>query len=396
MLYIKTLGEFDIKNEGESILTDIKYPYRLVKLFKYLLTFHDRKLVPETIIGDLFVENDFQNPKAVLRTQISRLRSFLKSVSLEETFCISFSHGYYIFEINDEKCVMDLDIFEQRINNGNSLRDNDSLKAIESYLEAIKLYDGKYLSESEYEDWIIPLRNRYERLYLQSLFRVIELLDKNYQYEEIIEICEKALSLHPYNENLNIYFIESLLNMGENKYAFSHYEYITSKLYKELNIAPSDKMKKLYKKMSNSTTERDNIEIPYIDEKFKYDLKKEGAFQCDLDYFTFLYNLEKRRIIRDKDNKFLGIITILSSKYEEPPIMDFLQPMNKLINVISTSLRKGDVFATWNVKQIVFMLSNIEYKNLQIVKERIIKKFNIINDDQSFYLLIKIKPILNE
>ena len=291
---------------------------------------------------------------------------------------------------------MDLDIFEERINNGNSLRDNDSLKAIESYLEAIKLYDGKYLSESEYEDWIIPLRNKYERLYLQSFFRVIELLDKNYQYEEIIEICEKALSLHPYNENLNIYFIESLLNMGENKYAFSHYEYITSKLYKELNIAPSDKMKKLYKKMSNSTTERDNIEIPYIDEKFKYDLKKEGAFQCDLDYFTFLYNLEKRRIIRDKDNKFLGIITILSSKYEEPPIMDFLQPMNKLINVISTSLRKGDVFATWNVKQIVFMLSNIEYKNLQIVKERIIKKFNIINDDQSFYLLIKIKPILNE
>lgn len=394
MLYIKTLGEFDIKNEGESILTDIKYPYRLVKLFKYLLTFHDRKLVPETIIGDLFVENDFQNPKAVLRTQFSRLRNFLKSVSLEETFCISFSYGYYIFEINDEKCVMDLDIFEERINNGNSLRDNDSLKAIESYLEAIKLYNGKYLSESEYEDWIIPLRNKYERLYLQSLFRVI--LDKNYQYEEIIEICEKALNLHPYNENLNIYFIESLLNMGENKYAFSHYEYITSKLYKELNIAPSDKMKKLYKKMSNSTTERDNIEIPYIDEKFKYDLKKEGAFQCDLDYFTFLYNLEKRRIIRDKDNKFLGIITILSSKYEEPPIMDFLQPMNKLINVISTSLRKGDVFATWNVKQIVFMLSNIEYKNLQIVKERIIKKFNIINDDQSFYLLIKIKPILNE
>ena len=96
------------------------------------------------------------------------------------------------------------------------------------------------------------------------------------------------MSLQPYDENLNIYFIEVLMNIGEIKYAFSHYEYIISKLYKELNVEPSDKMKRLYKRMLHRTTERDNIEIAYIDEKLKYDLKSEGAFQCDLDHFQFL------------------------------------------------------------------------------------------------------------
>ena len=107
--------------------------------------------------------------------------------------------------------------------------------------------------------------------------------------------------------------------------------------------------------------------------------------------------MEKRRNTRAEDiNKFLGIITILSSKYEEPSTADFLHPMNNLIKIISTFLRKGDVFATWNEKQMVFMLSNIEYKDLHIVKDRIIKNFNKSIEDPSFYLQIKIKPILNE
>lgn len=178
MIYIKTLGEFDIQKEGESILKDIKYPYRLVRLFKYLLTFHDKKLVPENIILDLFGENDFSNPKAVLRTQISRLRNYLESINIKECFPISFVHGCYIFSINKERCKIDLDIFKEKASMGDSLRHKTPLKAIELYLETIELYDGKYLSEIEHEDWIIPLRNKYERLYLQSLFRVIELLIK--------------------------------------------------------------------------------------------------------------------------------------------------------------------------------------------------------------------------
>lgn len=397
MLYIKTFGGFDIIKDDVSIFLDVKYPYRVIILFKYLLTYHDHKLISENIIEDLFAQEDYNNPKAVLRTQVSRLRKYFKLLNIEEYFSLLFSHGYYILKVNKERCILDFDVFADKIHHGNSLKDENPLKAIELYLEAIELYSGNYLDGNKDESWIIPLRNRYERLYLQGVFRAIQLLDKNNKYEKIIEVCEKALSLYPYNENLNIYFIEALLNFGETKYAFSHYEYITEKIYKELNMVPSDEMKRLYKKMLNKTTKRTNIEPAYVDEKFNWEPEEKGAFQCDIDHFIILYNLEKRRVLRENyGSKFLGIVTIISSKHEDQAIEDFSHPMDNLREVVLTSLRGGDVFTIWNEKQIAIILSNIEYKDLHIVRGRIIKKFNLNNNNQNFYLFVEFKPIGSE
>lgn len=393
MLYIHTLGEFDIKREGESILNSINYPYRLAVLYKYLLTFHDKKLMPESIIEDLSDGNDFQNPKAVLRTQISRLRKLIKIVHLEECFDIKFSHGFYIFSINDEKCILDTVLFEEKIVLGNSLREENPSMAVESYLKVIEIYNGKYLKEIEYENWITPLRNKYERMYLQSLFRLIEILDIQKKYDTIVEVCERAIEIQPYNENLNIYFIEALLNIGESKYAFSHYEYITSKLYRELDVVPSDNLKRLYKKMISKSNTKEDIEIPHIPVQFKDEYNGEGAFKCESDYFSFLYNLEKRRNVRDTNGKkFIGIITIFSND-EELSKVDFPKAMKTLEETVYYSLRKGDVFTLWNERQILFLLTDIEYKNVNTVKGRIIKNFNMANTVEDYLLKIKIGQI---
>ena len=69
-------------------------------------------------------------------------------------------------------------MFEQAIEKGNKLRDDNPEESIEAYKEVVSIYKGEYLSETDYEDWLIPIRNRYERLYLQSLFKLLELLRK--------------------------------------------------------------------------------------------------------------------------------------------------------------------------------------------------------------------------
>ncbi|MCF6465838.1 AfsR/SARP family transcriptional regulator [Clostridium sp. Cult2] len=395
MIKVITLGDFDIVKDNKSLLSTTQYPYRLIKLFKYLLTFKDKKLTSERIIEDLWYDEDFIDPKKVLRTQISRLRKGICGEEGEEVFFkILFTYGYYIFNLDEKKCIFDVDIFERAVERANSLREISKDEAIKSYYEAISIYKGHYLSESEYEEWLIPIRNRYDRLYLQAISRLLELLKENRRYEEIIEVSESAMHIVPFNENLNIYFIEALINKNEKKYALSHYEYITSKLYREMNIRPSQEMKILYRRLMESFEDSKYIEISHIDERLGEHKEKQGALFCEPDYFTFLYNLEKRRNIRaGEKGSFVGTITINPSKNIEANDDLYLQPMKDLEGIIYTLLRKGDVFSIWNRNQITFILYDIEYKNIFLVENRILSKFNSINKDKRIYLDIKTKPI---
>jgi two-component SAPR family response regulator len=72
-LKIITLGNFDIRNGQKSLLENVsKRSYRVFDLLKLFVTFKDKKLLPETILERLLPENELQDPKNALRTQISR------------------------------------------------------------------------------------------------------------------------------------------------------------------------------------------------------------------------------------------------------------------------------------------------------------------------------------
>lgn len=78
-LYISTLGEFDIRADGQSILKDSSRMYKIYRLFEYFLTFRNKKLLPETIIDNLLSDSESDDPKNMLRTQIFRLRKIINS-----------------------------------------------------------------------------------------------------------------------------------------------------------------------------------------------------------------------------------------------------------------------------------------------------------------------------
>ena len=79
-LYICTLGEFDIKADGQSVLRDSSRMYKIYRLFEYFLTFRNKKLLPETIIDNLLSESESDDPKNMLRTQIFRLRKIINTI----------------------------------------------------------------------------------------------------------------------------------------------------------------------------------------------------------------------------------------------------------------------------------------------------------------------------
>lgn len=396
MLSVYTFGDFDVRVDGKSVLETKGYPHRMMKLFKYFLTFKGKKLLPENIVDDLWSDNDYVDPKNVLRTQISRVRKMIEmEVDKDKSFyTIEYKNGYYVFEINDNS-TLDNELFENYLVEGNLLKEIDSDRSLLLLEKGLKLYKGEYLQEMDYEEWLVPIRNRYHRLYLQGLFNYIEILKQKNMHQEIVNICEEAIHHEPYGENLHIYFIEALMEVGEKRYAMSHYEYITSRLYNHLGIKPSPRMKMIYKQLQLDEENIENtINFNCIESELEGNHGNSGALICEPYYFKFLYNLEIRKKSRDtEDSRFLGIITI----EDRGPIIltekDQRGSMETLINIVYNNLRKDDVLSKWNDKQLVSLHYDLIENDLNIIINRLKQKFKEQITDKNIRLNIRFKPM---
>ena len=361
-LYISTLGEFDIKVDGQSILKDSSRMYKIYRLFEYFLTFRNKKLLPETIIDNLLSDSESDDPKNMLRTQIFRLRKTINSIipkseDASKFLNLNFTNGYYCLEIG-ENAVLDIDEFESFIRKGDRERDYDSNSAIKNYQKAISLYKGLYLSDNAYEVWLVPTRNYYQRLFIKTLYKFIDLLKKNEENERIIALCEEMLLIEPYEENIHIELMEALLRIGRNKSAMNHYEYSLSMLEKELDAKPSSKFMSFAKKMNNNSSRKSDLDIEEINKNLEQE-PLVGAMYCSLDYFKFLINIQKRKSLRKNENDYLCIITINRNEDNYYKSIELNKGVSDVFSVLEKSLRKGDVFTSWNENQILIMLHDV-------------------------------------
>lgn len=364
-LLINTLGEFDIKSNGQSILKQSSRTYKLYKLFEYFLTFRNKKLLPEAIIDNLLPDSDSDDPKNTLRTQIFRLRKVMKSMLPEDAdeskyFIINFTNGYYCLKIG-ESVMIDVDEFESIIKQADLESEYNTEISVELYKKALKLYKGLYLSDNAYEVWLVPTRNYYQRLYLKTLYKLINLLNESNEREQIISLCEEALLIEPYEENIHINLMEAMLKQGHQKTALNHYEYSVSLLEKEMDSKPSSNFMGMLNKIQNYKSRSDSVNIDSVSKELE-DGSLFGAMQCNNESFKFLFNLQKRKSFRNDENDYLCIVNINQLKNKSS---------KELSELFRNSLRKGDVFTFWNQNQVLIMLHSVRGDGVRKIENRI-------------------------
>lgn len=392
-LYISTFGNFDIRDENNSLLKDAARQYRLNKLLQYFLTFRNKKLLPETIIDNLFRDSESLDPKNVLRTQIFRLRQALKEIvpKVEDEadyISLNFINGYYCLGVG-KKVILDADRFEELIAEGDQAINTDFKEAIDLYTKALQLYDGNYLSENPYEVWVVPVRNYYGRLYIKTITKLMEILRDQDRHEEIIRLCEKALFVEPYEETLHIYLMEAMLKLGQITNAKNHYDYAAGLIEKEVGVKTSQGLVNIHRKILNYLSEKTDIDISNIGGKLE-ETQLGGALYCDLDYFKFLYNIQKRKAKRNNQDDLISLITLKyhDTKYSEIEINKWVNIMTKLLR---SSLRSVDAFTFWNDSQILILLNDVKENGKEIIENRIRERLN-----NSYDIEIKFKPLSSE
>jgi DNA-binding SARP family transcriptional activator len=398
---VLTLGDFDIKRSGKSLMERNKRSHKRLELLKYFITYRDKKLSPEYIAENLWNDSEYADPKNTLRTQIFRLRKTLDGMGINgnavgdvKYLDIAFQNGYYVLNIG-ENCLVDAVLFEKNIKIADKMRSDNPDEAIGRYIEAIRLYRGEYLADIAASEWVFTIRNRYHRLYVQSLIRLFELLKSKGRCKEIVEHFEQAVCYEPFEEALHVFFLEALLDLKEYKNALSHYNYITGRMYRELSVKPSPALKGIYSKIVAGEKNIQKADLSTLSKSFTYADDMEGALFCDIEYFRTIYNLEERRSIRAQTKEFLGLVTVTADSGEVSN--DKLGKIAETLkSVLKDSLRRGDVYTQWNNHQMIVLLTDVQQDALVLISRRILKKFNSTAEHNGISVDISFKPITSD
>jgi DNA-binding SARP family transcriptional activator len=373
ILKIETLGQFMVKKNGRTLTSEVKSSKKIWTLFKYLLTYRNRGLLPEMILDHLYPDQSYDDPKNTLRTQMHRLRKLLGEQG--ESSCsqiIQYDNGCYSWNPN---CLyqVDADLFETLSADAKALKSKKPDESIDLYRQALKHYRGDYLPEYAEEDWVIPHRIHYRRLFIENVLDLSRLLARQQDYASILEVCEKSMQLEPCEEAFHLVFLNTLLKTGRIRQALDHYEYVTSLNYRELGIAPSDALKQIYQEIQKlqETSVSSSEEIEWS----KNTSSKNKAYFCHPFVFQSIVELEQRRSERGSRHYHICLFTLQNAKNDHqgkalPTAASILQKL------LVDNLRRGDTLSRWSENQFVALLYGLADEQTSVVLDRLSTDFH--------------------
>lgn len=301
-LEISTLGGFKVLIDDRNLIDEFKSSIKIWELFKYLITFRDELLLPEKIIFSIWPDADYSDLNRALRALIFRLRKALNTGERDNGSIIVYSSGCYRLNAKN-RCTLDVAEFEKTFHNSHSALKDNPAQATEMFKKLTELYKGDYLPETSEYDWLMPTRNHYRRLFLQSVSELSELLKIQQDYQGIFTVCEKALKYEMYEEEIHFRYIEALALSGKIQQAKNHYKYVEEIFEREMGVKLSNTLQQLYRVLFGEIS-RKKMDVTSIDENLREEFFSSSPMLCDRETFKILFNMEKRRSERNGQQAF--------------------------------------------------------------------------------------------
>lgn len=389
-LKIYMLGKFAFECDGEIILQDEGKVHKVWTLLAYLISNHNRKMgineLPELLCSD----DRSNDPAKAVKNLVYRLRRLLSDSGLPQQDYVIQKGGIYSWN-NDLNFTIDTETFIEKYNKAKKVY-YEPEKAMEYYLEAISIYEGKFLPDALYDEWAVNTTTYYHRLFVDSIISLYTILKGKDEYNIMVPICEKAIELDLYDEEIYTVYIECLIKIEKHKEALSAYEIITNRLYNELGVNPSNALRGLYREIikTKKSVETDLITIK---EDLNEGGKAEGCYFCEYQIFKDIYRFIARRVNRTGESIYIMLCTLTDVNGDIPSLKHLSQSMDNLKSSINGSLRKCDVFARYSNSQFVIMIPSISYENGLMVGKRIEKAYKKNKLSKIVVLNYKLQPL---
>jgi len=372
-IFVNMLGEFTIQNgAGECAISDKNNrSKKVLLLLEYLVTFRSREISQNELIDLLWPEDDSDEPANTLKTLLHRARTALDDMSdgmgKKAIIC---RRGTYAWN-NACDTVVDAEEFERHCRQAGVCEGTEKLLNL---LEAVKLYKGDFLPKTSAELWAVPIATYYHSMYLGAVHEAVDILSQQARYEEIIDICQQAVSIDPFDEQLHLSMIQTLMANGMQKQAMAHYTQVTELYLNKFGINPSPELTALYKEIvkANKSTEM-NLNI--IRDELRESERAAGAFFCEYEFFKDIYRLQARTVVRSGGVMQIALMTVVDTAGHRLNQKQMSITMGRLQDVIRTSLRNSDVFCRFSVSQYLIMLPSASLEDSEMVLQRVSGNF---------------------
>ena len=244
-LNIKLFGEFEVRR-GEALIEGWGRQ-KTRSLLKLLLTRSGRTFSRDEIVEALWPNVSPQAAERSLRVTMSLLRKALEpdlERGSDSRYILRRRPGY-VFD-RDSDCEVDAWKFEELKNKAEVAQADGELdEAISAYRAALELVRGEFLAEDPFEDWAMEARQEWQEHHLSVLSNLSECLALKGRYTEAIELCERALEMDGYREELHRRLMLYHYFAGEQTLALQVFRRYAKTLREELGAAPSPDLSQL-------------------------------------------------------------------------------------------------------------------------------------------------------
>jgi DNA-binding SARP family transcriptional activator len=193
-LVVYTLGCFQVYRNDEVV--ENWSSRKGAMIFKYLLLNRDTPIGKEMLMEQFWPDADEESQRNNLNVAVYSLRQALRNGDPTYSYVL-FQNDCYLLNPDLDMWV-DYEAFLACYKTGKRQQQLGNLsEALSHYKAAESLYQGDFLPDAPYEDWISPLRQTLQGAYISLLdFLSLHYLEQK-DYPACITICNKMLAIDP-------------------------------------------------------------------------------------------------------------------------------------------------------------------------------------------------------
>jgi len=245
------LGPFQVTLDGKPVTGFESDKARA--LLAYLVVEAGRPHRREKLAGLLWPEHCEQAARANLRRVLANLRQVLGDRQTHPPF-LSITRQAFQLDANGDlwSDVADLASLQPFC-----LRPGPPLtpEAVDQMEQCIALYRGDLLEEFSlagsvaFEEWVLLNRERYHRLAMQVLRRLVAHYGREGECELALQYAWRQVELDPWQEEAHLHVMRLLALNGQRCAALAQYEICRRLLREELGVEPAARTQKLYERI---------------------------------------------------------------------------------------------------------------------------------------------------
>ncbi len=366
-IYVKMLGGFSLKYQGEEIVLGRNTTAKFVQLLQLVWLRGEKGISKQQIVQNLYEGDGLSNPNNSFNNLLFQMRKQMETAGFPRMDYIVKVGKMYVPDPNVE-LELDVQQFHNAIAAARREEEDIRVKATE-YQRAYDLYQGTLLPEAESKTWVVTESVALRDEFAEAVRFLGNKAKQENDYDEMFRIYEKAARIYPDND-WQADQIEALICKEDYKEAFQLYDKTVHRYSEEMGLPPSAKMLENYQKMSQKITSPTG-QIQEIQSSLQEE-PLTGAYYCSYPSFIDAYHILERNMERTGQSVFLLLCTLVD--YAGKPIQnrDKLETRSRILKeCIGMSLRRGDIYTRYSVSQYLVLLVGSNQEGCDVVSKRI-------------------------